>query len=470
MDANQVRAGIAFEARELVQPETPHSYWTFERVANALGGGPSSSAPLGSVSTDTRALRTGDLFVALRGENFDAHDFLAQARDAGAAAVVVSNPEAAQNLGIPVYVVPDTLEALGQLANSWRRAWGRSVVSVAGSNGKTSTKELLKAALAGTYAVHATTGNLNNMVGVPLTLLAIPANADLAVVELGTNMPGEVAKLRAISAPDVAVLTSIGEEHLEGLGDLQGVLREECAVFDGATLAIVPAAYPDAVSIARDKARAVVTTGLADANVIPDRWHLDAEGRPVIEFEGETIVLPLRGMHQASNAMLALACARACGVSTAVAAEGLRSMPVPSMRGVWLALGDAVLINDAYNANPPSMRAALHLLDSVGDGRQRVAILGTMRELGQHSAAQHEDVARAAIASRADLIVGIGEFAHAFNVVAPGNDRVVAVPEFDDAWSRIEPHLQRTAVILLKGSRGMRLERLVPTLTSWAGA
>jgi UDP-N-acetylmuramoyl-tripeptide--D-alanyl-D-alanine ligase len=464
------RPGIAFEPVGPVLPAVPHAYWTLERVARALATGPSHLAPLGGVSTDTRTLRRGDLFVALRGDNFDAHDFLHDAASAGAAALVVSDAVRAVGLGLPVYVVPDTLVALGTLATAWRHAWGRSVIAVAGSNGKTSTKELLRAALGGSFDVHATAGNLNNLIGVPLTLLAIPPEAEIAVVELGTNAPGEVARLRDICAPDMAVLTSIGEEHLEGLGDMRGVLEEECAVFDGAQLAIAPSAYPDAVQLACARASTTITAGLHDADVVPDSWQLDEEGRSIIAIEGETIRLPLRGAHQAANAMLALAVARACGAPIADAARGLRSMPVPGMRGVWQPLGDAILINDAYNANPPSMRAALELLSSVGDGRQRVAILGSMRELGVHSAVQHEEIARAAMASRADLIVGVGEFAEAFDAAAAGDPRVLAVPEFDDLWEQLEPRLSRSAIILLKASRGMRLERLVPSLSTWATA
>lgn len=478
-------AGTAFAAVPAIAPEQAHPYWTFERVAAALGTGPSMPMPLAGVSTDTRHLVRGDVFVALRGERFDAHDFLAQARDAGAAALVVSDPLPAVGLGLPVYVVPDMLVALGQLATAWRKAWGRSVIAVAGSNGKTSTKELLRAALRGTFEVHATAGNLNNLIGVPLTLLAIPSHADIAVVELGTNAPGEVATLRAIAAPDVAVLTSIGEEHLEGLGDLSGVLREECEVFHGVTMAVTPAAHPEVTTLAADRAQAVVTAGLTDAQVMPSAWGLDDEGRPWFDVDGVHFTLPLRGAHQAANAMLAVAVARACGVPLESAAAGMATMPVPNMRGVWETIGEATVINDAYNANPPSMRAALTLLDGVGAGRQRVAILGTMRELGAHAAAQHEAIARAALASSADLIVGVGEFDAAFRAIAEtdmdtarntaentavntATARVITADDPERAWQLVQPRLARNAVILLKASRGVRLERLLPQLTTWA--
>lgn len=464
------KAGTAFDAVPAVSPGMAHPYWTFERVAQALGTGPSMPNALAGVSTDTRHIGRGDVFVALRGEHFDAHDFLAQARDAGAAAFVVQDATKAAGLGVPTYVVPDTLVALGQLATAWRKAWGRSVIAVAGSNGKTSTKELLKAAFSRTFTVHATTGNLNNLIGVPLTLLAIPSDAEVAIVELGTNTPGEVATLRVMTAPDVAVLTSIGEEHLEGLGDLAGVLREESDVFHGVTLAVIPAAHPEVEPLARDRARAVIIAGLSGHGLVPDSWGLDAEGRPWLEVDGTRFALPLRGAHQAANAMLAIAAAQACGVPLAQAAEGMAAMPVPSMRGVWDTLGTTTLINDAYNANPASMRAAIALLSEVGQGRQRVAILGSMRELGAHSAQQHREVAQAALASPADLVVGVGDFAAALTELSPNDPRVVVSADLEALWPLLEPRLHKSAVILLKASRGMRLERLVPPLTAWATA
>ncbi len=491
-----MRGGIAFEQSLPVTPREAHPYWTFERVARALDTGPSSDRPLGSVSTDTRTLRHGDLFVALKGEKFDAHTMLEGARDAGAAALVVSDAQAAAQVGIPVYVVPDTLVALGALATAWRDAWGKCVIAIAGSNGKTSTKDLIAAALSPKFEVHATRGNMNNLVGVPLSLLSLPPHAEIAVIEVGTNAPGEVARLRKIAKPDVAVVTSIGEEHLEGLGDLAGVLREECEIFDGATLAVVPGQFPDVGMLASQKARSVIVAGLENSDVMPSEWGLHADGRIWLEYDGVRIELQLRGAHNAANAMLALAVARACGVGIADAGEGISAMPVSSMRGVWQSLGKAVLINDAYNANPPSMLAALALLsavggdastgdDGAGDGgvddeldggrahgarRQRVAILGSMRELGIHSHAKHVAVAQAALSSPIDLLVGVGDFATALRELQYDKERVVIADDLDSLWPLLEPRLHRNACILLKASRGMRLEQVVPILEAWANA
>jgi UDP-N-acetylmuramoyl-tripeptide--D-alanyl-D-alanine ligase len=299
-------------------------------------------------------------------------------------------------------------------------------------------------------------------------LLGIPPHAQVAVVEVGTNAPGEIAALRAIAEPDIAVLTSIGEEHLEGLGDLAGVLREECDVFADVALAIVPTEYADAVMLARARARQVVTTGLIEGDVVPSEWGLSADGSGWLLFDGTRVTLSLRGQHQVANAVLVLAVVRACGVPITAAADALARMPVPNMRGVWEPIGAAVLLNDAYNANPASMRAALALLDSVGDGRQRVAVLGSMRELGAQAEEQHRAVARSALAGRANVIAAFGDFVPAFDSVAPNDPRVVRAPEFDALWPALEPRLDRDAVILLKASRGATLERLVPFLTAWA--
>jgi len=479
---------------ELLRPAGSPGFWTLERVASALAGGPSGAhgaratarsglglvgvgdvsgrAAIRGVATDSRTVGPGDLFVALTGDRFDGHDFLLASVGRGAAAVVVSRAERAGGLGVPVFVVPDTLDALSALARYRRRAWGggKPIVAVAGSNGKTSTKELLRAALGSMLEVHATEGNYNNQIGVPLTLLATPDAADIAVVELGTNAPGEIARLRAVAEPDVAVVTSIGEEHLEGFGSLAGVLAEEAAVFADVGLAVVPASEPALVEAARARAQRVVTAGLGAGDVHATSWCLGPDGRGEVVVEGVAISVPLLGTHNLRNALLALAVARACGIPIAAAAAGVEAAAPPPMRSARVTLGRATLLNDAYNANPASVRAALDLLDAVGAGRQRVAVLGTMRELGATGPELHADIARRALRSSFDVIAGVGEFATALDAAAGGTDpRVVTAPDVETLWPRLRPRLAPDAVILLKGSRSMRLERLVPSLTDWAG-
>jgi UDP-N-acetylmuramoyl-tripeptide--D-alanyl-D-alanine ligase len=451
------------------------SFWTIARIADALrdecvGAVPSDDRAVRGITTDTRGIASGDCFVALAGEHFDAHDFLADAVTQGASALVVSKPERTATLGVPVFAVRDTLTALGALARYRRRAWPGTVIGVGGSNGKTTTKELIRSALGACRTVHATKGNLNNLIGVPLTLLALPDEADVAVIEMGVNVPGEMTRLRGIVEPDIAVLTSVSEEHLEGLGSVEGVMREESILFDGATVAVVPASQPEIAAVARGRATRIVTAGLDAGDVRASSWSVGADGVGAIERDGATVRPPARGAHNLRNTMLALAVAQELGVSVSDAARGIARATFPSMRMDWSALGKgrATLINDAYNASPASMRAALDVLAASGAGRQRVAILGTMRELGTHATRLHEELARVAIDSPVEIVAGIGEIGDALRALDSGDSRVVAARDVDDLWAALEPRLAPDAVILLKASRGVKLERLVPTLTEWA--
>jgi UDP-N-acetylmuramoyl-tripeptide--D-alanyl-D-alanine ligase len=451
-----------------------NDFWNLERVSDALGdmlreARPSGTTPITSVTTDSRAIKPGQLFVALKGENFDGHDFVADVAKSGAAGVVISDVTRASGLGIPVFVVHDTLVALGRLGTYWRKVWGKTVIGVAGSNGKTSTKELLRAALGQSFEVHATTGNLNNRIGVPLTLLSIPPQADVAVIELGTSLPGEVEILREIALPDIAIVTSVAEEHLEGLGDLEGVLKEEAAVFDGISVGIVPSAQPEIAAAAKGKARRIVSAGLDAGDLKAEKWAMNPDGLGKVVIQGVEFAPPIRGAHNLRNMMLAVAAATECGVGLESAARGIASMPQPKMRVAWEKVGNAILINDAYNANPGSTRAAIELITSSGDSRQRVIVLGTMRELGPKSGECHDDIATLALGSGAQVVAGIGEFAQALERVGKGDDRVITADDVEDLWPKLAPRLAPDAIILLKASRGVQLERVVPHITAWAG-
>ncbi|HZS59547.1 MAG TPA: UDP-N-acetylmuramoyl-tripeptide--D-alanyl-D-alanine ligase [Gemmatimonadaceae bacterium] len=442
------------------------TFWSLDRVASALGTGPRGPQTLSGVSTDTRTAGAGALFVALAGEHYDAHDFLGAAVERGVGALVVSRLPR-ERLGVPVYEVPNTLAALGALARYRRRTWGKPVIAIAGSNGKTSTKDLVRCALGAILEVHATSGNLNNQIGVPLTLLSVPDSADVAVIEMGTNYPGEIPILRDIAEPDMAIVTSIGEEHLEGFHDLAGVLAEESSVLDGTRLGIIPIVESDLVNVARRRAHHIVTVGLDDGDLRAESYDV---GTSTIRFRGVPVTVPLHGAHNLRNAMLALAAADACGLTAEQAAAGIARTPAPAMRSAVTALGQrgATLINDAYNANPASMRAAFEMLAATGAGRQRVVVLGTMRELGANSSQLHSDVARRALAGPFDIIAGIGDLGAALRAVADTDPRVITGNDVEDLWSDLRPRLRPDAVILIKASRGVKLERLVPYLTDWA--
>jgi UDP-N-acetylmuramoyl-tripeptide--D-alanyl-D-alanine ligase len=453
--------------------------WTANDVAHALGTQSPAGAPDGysAVSTDTRAIPAGSLFVALRGANFDGHAYLAQAAEKGAAGAVVTHvPEDAPPLAY--YVVPDTLHALGGLGRHRRRALRGRVVAVAGSNGKTTTKELLRAALGGTFRVHATDANLNNQVGVPLTLLACPDDAEAVIVETGTNEPGEVTLLSRIVEPDAALITSIGEEHLEGLGSIEGVLQEELSIFDGlrASGVALVAEEPEALAAgARERVAPsrVRVAGLgAGAGVSPEGGARGVRVRPdgstEFRFRGVDFHLPLPGMHNVRNALLALGVAAEWGVSMEAAAAGLGAMTAPKMRNEWRRIGSLGVLADCYNANPPSMRAALDLLASVPVDGEKIAVMGTMRELGDHGERLHRELAghaAALVGKGIDRVVATGDFVAAF--LAEGTDlsgRLVAAEDPLDAYEALRPSLRGGETILLKGSRGVALERWIPLM------
>jgi len=448
-------------------------FWTDAAVREALGGaraaGSAPAAEYTGVTTDTRSLGAGALFVALRGERFDAHDFLGAAAAAGAAGAVVERIPAGAPSELTYYVVQDTLVALGQLARHYRRHLEARVVAVVGSNGKTTTKELTRAALGVRFRVHATKGNLNNLVGVPLTLLAAPADAEALVIEAGTNAPGEVARLGEIIEPDAVIVTSIAEEHLEGLSDLEGVLREETSILeslppDGVALVVEePASLPERARQLAPRVRVVGYGAGADPDLCPAEIGVDDEGRARFRWRGQEVHLALRGRINVLNALLALGLAEEWGVPVADAVAGVTQVKASSMRGEVLQYGDLIVIADCYNANPASLEAAVELLVSLPRRGGRVAVLGTMRELGPASEELHRRVAGVVAGQELDLIVATGEFAAAFEEWADGlGDRLIRSEDPVAAYEPLSRRLRGGEVILLKGSRGEALERLLP--------
>ncbi|HEX6134505.1 MAG TPA: UDP-N-acetylmuramoyl-tripeptide--D-alanyl-D-alanine ligase [Longimicrobiales bacterium] len=450
------------------------SAWSEATVTAALGiaARPGDESVLFTgVSTDTRQLKGGELFVALRGATHDAHRYLAQARSAGALGAVVDTVPEDAPADLRYYVVGDTLEALGRLARCRRRQLRARVCAVAGSNGKTTTKELLRAALAPKYSVHATRGNLNNLIGAPLTLLDTPEPADVVIAEIGTNSPGEIAQLAAIVEPDAAVVTGISAEHLEGLGDLEGVLREETSVLPWVPLdgPIVVADDPPSLAVrARAMRGAVRVAGLtaaADEELRGSDVRLDDEGRVRFRWSGRDVALELRGRHNARNALVALGIALAWEVPAEAAIAGIMSLEPPKMRTEFHRIGDMVVIADCYNANPASVRAAVDLLASMPRRGGRVAVLGSMLELGPTSAEIHQELATEIARSDFDLVVATGEFAAAFGPHrAALGSRLITTEDALDAWEPLKAALTGNELVLLKGSRGVALERLLPRM------
>lgn len=453
------------------------SRWNDAMVRDALGlGAGDASFVYSSVQTDSRTIEPGSLFVALVGERFDAHNFLADVAAKGALGAVVDRVPVGAPTNLTYYEVADTRKALGHLARHRRRQLGVRLCAVTGSNGKTTTKEILKAVLSARYRVHATVGNLNNLVGTPLTLLGAPDDTEVIVAELGTNTPGEIAQLAEIVEADAAVVTAISEEHLEGLGDLRGVLEEETALLptlpdDG--LAVVADEPPELAEAARAKAPNVAVAGWsdrADPGLRAERVALDENGFVNFDWRGHSLALPLRGRHNARNTLLALGIALHWDVDIAQAIAQLATLKPVKMRGELEEMGAARVIVDCYNSNPASLTAALDLLSEMPHAGKRVAIVGSMLELGALSEEIHERSAQEIVASNADIIVATGAFAGAFERMGqPVGERLIVEEDPITAYEQLRPRLRGDELILLKGSRGVALERLLPLLAEDLG-
>lgn len=454
--------------------------WTDASVRRALGLRTElaqAEVEYTGVSTDSRSIVEGNLYVALTGDRFDGHDFVADALSRGASGAVVSRPSA----GDPrarLYPVDDTLVALGRLAAHRRARLDAPVVAITGSSGKTTTKNMTFSALATTLRVHATHANLNNRIGMPLTLLAAPDDAQAVVLELGTNEPGEIRALAQIARPDVAVITTVGESHLEKLGSLDGVLEEKldllrhmaegghCVVGDE------PAILARRAQALCTQLRVVGWSDRADPASTPTNADLDVFGQYTFDWRGVRASVPGVGRHAVSNALIALTVAELLGVSPRDAVRGLAAAEVGSMRGEVQRMGDLTLIVDCYNANPQSVRAALDVLDDQGVAARKVAVLGTMLELGDQTERLHLDVLHDAVNRELDLVVATGAFADAARAEGrdqPGGtseaaDRLLVADDWSTAYPLLRERLDGNEVVLLKASRGIALEGILPLL------
>jgi len=443
--------------------------WDSARVANALGVSGPQGLRFGGISTDTRQLRLGDLFVALKGDRFDAHAFLAAAAMQGAGAAVVRRGTPPLD-GLPFFEVADTLTALGLLARARRRLLApvSQVIAVTGSSGKTGTKEMIRAVRATTYLVHATSGNLNNLVGVPLTILDAPDDAEALVVEAGASLPGELPRLRDVIEPTIAVITNVGYAHVEGFGSLAGVMREKLALAEGARVAVVGTDPPELALEARRRVPTVVAGSGAAADVRPDAAELDDGGHPRITWRGHSVTLPVVGFHQIENAMLALAVGREVGTDPARAVAALAGVRMPGGRGAVLEIGGLTVIDDTYNANPASLRWAVKFAQWLAGRRARplAVVVGTMLELGPESGRLHAAAAAEIAALRPALVAAVGAFAPAFEPhrVALG-DRLLTAPDVEALGPKLRAALKGDEIVLLKASRGIALERVLRHLT-----
>lgn len=458
--------------------------WTLEELARAARGTivrRGALTALGGVSTDSRRVEKDGVFVALRGESRDGHAFVSEAVRRGGACVVVER-DARGSKGASVIRVRDTLRALGDIAHFRREKLAPRVLAITGSNGKTTTKEMVFSILQRARMedrplrgkVLKTEGNYNNLVGLPLTLLRLRGNERAAVVELGTNRPGEIRRLTAIADPDVALITSVAPAHLAGLGTVAGVAREKGAIFRGLNrqgTAVVNLDDSRVVRQSRSFEGRVVTYG-AGGFVRGEDAQMLAGGRLRFNLRvgrrREPVRLRLCGMHNVRNAVGAAAMAHAFGADVAAIRQGLEAVrPAPMRMQVerWAGIG---VINDAYNANPASMEAALATLKTIPGRGRRIAVLGDMREMGTDEAACHREIGAVAAGCGLDALYLLGRFARDTlqGAVGSGMDpaAVRVARSHRKLGSALRAEVRKGDWLLVKGSRGAAMEKVLAAM------
>ncbi len=439
--------------------------WTEAAVREALQmRGAGEGRTFTTVSTDTRSIVPGALFVALSGERFDAHQFLPAAAASGATAAIVRQGTPAVP-GLDLLEVPDPLRAFGLLARARRRRLTGPVVAITGTNGKTSTKEMLAAVLRTRYVTYATRANLNNLVGVPLTILEAPEDTEAMVVEAGANLPGEIARYREIVEPRITIVTNAVAGHLEGFGSLAGVLAEKLSLTEAVELAIVGTEPPELAAGARTRARRVRTAGLKGAELVPERVEMGPEARPVLTLGGVTFTLAARGLHQADNAVRVWAVVEELGLDWAASGRALEGFRLPGGRGELLEENGLTILNDCYNANPQSFRSVIATARALRGNRRLVMVAGTMRELGADSQRLHAEVARELVNLEPNLLAAVGDFVPALAPYAERlGDRLLTAADPPALGPLLAARVRPGDVVVLKASRGVALERVLPAL------
>jgi len=438
------------QALALLQPRIP--------AARRVGDG---ATPLARVHTDTRTLQAGDLFVALKGERFDANAFLADARAAGAAAAIAHGGlEAA---GLPGIEAPDTLAALGALAAGWRAQFSLPLIGVTGSNGKTTVTQMIAAILRAWQgeAAFATQGNFNNDIGVPLMLLRLTAAHRAAVIEMGMNHPGEIAALAAMARPTVALVNNAQREHLEFMHTVEAVARENGSVFaslpaDG--VAVFPAgdAYTSLWHTLAEGRRCLRFGAGGDVACVQAAWAHGAWAVTMATPQGEVSTrLHIAGLHNVTNALAAAACALAAGVPLAAIAQGLEDFTPVKGRSRAFSVRGITVVDDTYNANPDSMRAAIDVLADLPG--PRLLVLGDMGEVGDQGPQFHAEAGAHALASGIEQVFALGAL----------SAHVAGARHFKDMGALLQAvreALPAVGSVLVKGSRFMKMEQVVQAI------
>ena len=435
-----------------------------------------TEAVFGGVTTNSRAVKRGNLFVALRGERFDAHDFLGDVAQAGAAAVVAERlPD---GYALPALVVPDTRVALGKIGNFWRARFDIPLIAVTGSNGKTTVKEMIASILNAEFGADnylATRGNLNNDIGVPLTLLRLEAGHQAAVVELGMNHPGEIAELAAIAQPTVALVNNAQREHQEFMASVEAVAQENGSVIralPATGVAVFPADdiyTPLWRSYARTGGqRRVLTFGLSDDANVSCTWKpADFGSEMTVKVNNRSFALRLSaaGVHNVRNALAAIACCLAIGLHRKAIVRGLEAFePVSGRLQRKRASNGATVIDDTYNANPDSVRAAIDVLAQTPGSR--ILVLGDMGEVGHEGRQFHIEIGAYARGRGIEQLFTLGELAEHASAAFGAHGRHAS--DMDALQQMVQAAVSPSTTVLVKGSRFMRMERIVQQLTGEA--
>ncbi|MEO5332091.1 MAG: UDP-N-acetylmuramoyl-tripeptide--D-alanyl-D-alanine ligase [Magnetococcus sp. YQC-5] len=435
---------------------------------------------LKGISIDSRRVNPGELFAALTGPHFDGHDFIETAVEKGCAAVLAQRPPPTLP-NVPVLLVPDVLAALGQAGNAWRRHINPITIAVTGSSGKTTVKEMIAACLLQEFKrIHATQGNLNNHIGVPLTLLSIPVGCQAMVVEMGMSAPGEIAHLTRLAQPDIGVITNVQPAHMAAFSSIREVAAAKGELFsnlesDGVCLLPIHDAN-QAVLLEMAHPRRIITFGPDPGAMV--HWKTgstnnNTEIRGAIRWQdgaSASIHLGQYGPHMILNALAAAGAARTAGVSPCAITDGLSDFTPMAGRGLIQQIHGMTLIDDTYNANPGSMAAALATLGRRPVPERRIAILGDMLELGETAEQLHKDLADEILKNGVELLITAGPLMRSLHNALLDQPGVTSLHKNDPAdWlGTISPLLRTRDAILVKGSRGMRMERIVKDLINHA--
>lgn len=443
------------------------TWLTLQQVATMTGGSvlpdtqDSRMVAIERVERDSRQVQAGDLFVALQGERFDAHEFVPDVVGKASAALV-SRPV---NAAIPQVVVDDVRLALGRLAAAWRQQFNIPVVGLTGSNGKTTVKEMLTAILSLQGATLATVGNLNNDIGMPLTLLGLRAQHRFAVIEMGMNHFGEIDYLTRIARPAIAIINNAGAAHLEHVGDLAGVARAKGEIFAGLSPQGIAVLNADDAFVdywrGLNQGRRVLTFGMQQPADVRGSVENNQLQISTVD-QAVTVQLPLLGQHNYMNALAATAAAVALGVSLEVVKRGLEGLqPVKGRLQPKTGIHGGLVIDDTYNANPSSTAAAVQVL--AGMQGKKILVLGDMGELGTNGAALHAAIGQQAAQAGIDALYTLGTLsAHASQAFGTPQH---AYHDLTDLLAALQPALQQGTTVLVKGSRSARMERVVAALT-----